>query len=184
MSQDSLFVLTSRQIKGIKSIQWKARKGSDCRLLVRCHAILMRHRGLQSGTVASIVGVHPNSVRGWVRRVEEHGIYGLLDKEYPGAAPKLDAEQKDRLRAIVEGGPESFGWDTGVWTGPLVREVILREFGVRYHVSQVRRILDRLGFSVQYPRIRLSKADTEKQEEWLKVTMPEIKKKSKRSKES
>ena len=176
MSQDSPFVLTSRQVKGIRSIQWKARKSGDCRLLLRCHAILMRHRGLLSGTVASIVGVHANSVRGWVRRVEEHGIYGLLDKEYPGAVPKLDAEQKDRLKAIVEGGPESFGLDTGIWTGPLVREVILREFGVRYHVSQVRRILAQLGFSVQYPRVRLSKADTEKQDEWLKVTMPEIKK--------
>lgn len=176
MSQDSPFELTSRQIKGIKSIQWKARKDGDCRLLLRCHGILMRHRGISSGTVASVVGVHPNSVRGWVRRVKERGIYGLLDKEYPGATPKLDAEQMEQLKAIVEAGPEAFGLDTGVWTGPLVREAILRQFGVRYHVSQVRRILTRLGFSVQYPRVRLSKADVEKQEEWLKVTMPAIKK--------
>lgn len=144
----------------------------------------MRNSGMPGRLIASIAGVHLNSVRGWIRRVEERGVYGLLDKEYPGAVPKLDAGQKERLRAIVEEGPESVGLDTGIWTGPLVREVIQREFGVKYHVSQVRRVLAKLGFSVQYPRVRLSKADAKKQEEWTKETLPEIKKKSKRSMES
>lgn len=175
MKKESPFVLTGRQVKGIRRMQWSAKKAGDCRLLLRCQTMLMLWKGLTQALVASILGVHINSIIGWVRRVRECGITGLLDKVYPGATPKLDAGQQATLKKIVENGPEAFGLDTGVWTGPLVREVIRREFGVIYDVSQVRRILHRLGFSVQYPRVRLSKGDKEKQEEWLNTTLPAIK---------
>ena len=178
MSPHTPLTLTNRQIRGIRRLQWRAKKDGDCRLLLRCQAILMLHRTIAQGTVANILGVHQNSVKGWIKRLVEHGIYGLLDKVYPGAEPKLDAGQQKRLKEIVTMGPEAFGLDTGVWTGPLVKEAIRREFGVTYHVSQVRRILNRLGFSVQYPRIRLSKGDPKKQREWLEDTLPAIKKKS------
>jgi transposase len=125
-----------------------------------------------------VTGAHLSSIKGWIRRVKKEGISGLLDKKYPGARPKLESAQKDKLVQIVEQGPEIYGLDTGVWTGPLIKEVILKEFGVTYHVSQVRRILHQLGFTVQYPRVRLSKADVEKQRTWLRETLPAIKKKS------
>jgi len=176
MKGTSLFKLTGRQVKGIQRIQRMAKKQGDCRLLQRCHSVLMLSRGLSPDAVASMLSVHLNSVRGWMRRVQQNGVSGLLDKKYPGAVPKLDASQREKLISIVESGPETYGLETGVWTSPLIKEVILKEFGVKYHVSQVRRILNSLGFTVQYPRIRLSKADAEKQKTWIRETLPAIKK--------
>lgn len=172
--------LTGRQVKALKSMRWRAQKAGDCRLLLRVQAVLMLNRGLEVAFVADTLGVHDNSVRGWIRRVKAGGVTGLEDKPYPGAKPKLDAGQKEELKNIVANPPAAAGLDTGVWTGPLVQKVIQKRFGVTYDVSQVRRILNQLGFSVQYPRVRLSKADVEKQKEWLQTTLPAIKKKSAR----
>lgn len=181
MNTNPSLQLTGRQVKAIKRMRWKAKKSGDTRLLLRCQAVLTLNHGVRPHTVASIIGVHVNSIRGWIRRVKEHGVSGLEDKIYPGAKPRLDPGQQDALKAIVRASPEEAGLDTGVWTGPLVQEVIRRKFGVTYHVSQVRRILNRLGFSLQYPRVRLSKGDTEKQKKWLDTELPAIKKKSART---
>lgn len=178
MKADSGLRLTGRQVKALKGMRWHAKKARDCRLMARCQAVLMMNRRRDVAWVAETVGVHVNSVRGWIRRVLKGGVSALKDKPYPGAKPKLGPDQKEELKAIVANPPTAAGFDTGVWTGPLVKELIKKRFGVEYDVSQVRRILNQLGFSVQYPRVRLSKADAEKQKEWIQTTLPEIKKKS------
>lgn len=184
MNTDSGLKFTGRQVKALKSMRWRAKKAGDCRMMARCQAVLMLSRGLEFALIADLVGVHVNSVRGWVRKVREHGVAGLDDKPYPGAKPKLDLEQKEELKRIVSEPPTKAGLDTGVWTGPLIQKTIKKKFGVTYDVSQVRRILSNLGFSLQYPRVRLSKADSDKQKEWLQNRLPEIKKKSPRRKAS
>lgn len=184
MKIDSGLKLTGRQVKALKSMCRRAKKAGDCRWMLRCQAVLMLNRGLEAAFVAETLGVHLNSVRGWDRRVREGGVSALEDKPYPGAKPKLGPDQKEELKRIVANPPTEVGLDTGVWTGPLIQKVIQKKFGVTYDVSQVRRILNQLGFSVQYPRVRLSKADAEKQREWLQITLPAIKKKSARRRES
>ena len=69
------------------------------------------------------------------------------------------------------------GYDSGVWTGPMIGDLIEHRFGVRYHKHNVPRILHELGFSLQRPRKRLARADAEKQATWLRETFPAIKKK-------
>jgi transposase len=68
------------------------------------------------------------------------------------------------------------GFDCGVWTGRLVGELIRRRFGVEYHWKYVPELLHKLGFSVQRPRKRLSRADLQAQEFWLRKTFPAFKK--------
>ena len=62
------------------------------------------------------------------------------------------------------------------WTGPMVGQVIRWRFGVSYHNHHVPVLLHRLGFSVQRPRKRLSRADAALQEEWVKERLPATKK--------
>jgi hypothetical protein len=78
---------------------------------------------------------------------------------------------------IVEAGPQSAGYQSGVWTGPMIGDLIEARFSVRYHNHHVPRLLHQLGFSVQRPRKRLARADAEAQEYWLRVRFPAIKKK-------
>lgn len=59
----------------------------------------------------------------------------------------------------------------------IVRSLVKAQFSVSYSLSQVRRILRRLRFSVQLPRHTPAKADPEKQEEWIERELPETKEK-------
>ena len=59
----------------------------------------------------------------------------------PEASPKLTDEQREELVALVEAGPLAAGYKSGVFTGPMLGDLIERRFGVRYpkHNAQCRR---------------------------------------------
>src|SRR5436189_5852806 len=56
-------------------------------------------------------------------------------------------EERERLCDILDSGPTAYGIETGIWTSPLVRQVIGEEFGHDYHAGHVRKLLRQLGYS-------------------------------------
>ena len=81
------------------------------------------------------------------------------------------------LGGLIEVGPQAAGYTSGVWTGPMIADLIEKHFSVRYHNHHIPRLLNGLGFSVQRPRKRLARADVEAQAVWLRDKFPAIKKK-------
>jgi len=73
----------------------------------------------------------------------------------------------------------AYGWETGIWTSPLVRQVIAEEFGQDYHTRHVRKLLKELGYSLQRPTSRLVQADLKPQRKWVRHTYPNLKKSAK-----
>jgi putative transposase len=102
---------------------------------------------------------------------------GLRTGKAPGAPCRLTIEQLWELTGVVEEGPQVAGFQTGVWTGPMIRDWIESHFKVKYHVQHIPRMLHDLGFSVQRPRKRLARADAQAQAVWLNERLPAIKKK-------
>jgi transposase len=127
--------------------------------------------------LAEEAGVTRGSVNRWLQWYEALGIDGLLTGVAPGAAPRLTESQRTELTAVVDAGPLVAGYQSGVWTGPMIGDLIEQRFGVRYHNHHIPRLLHQLGFSVQRPRKRLARADALAQEHWLRVRLPAIKKK-------
>jgi transposase len=127
--------------------------------------------------LASEAGVTRGSVNRWLQWYEADGLDGLLTGIPPGAPPRLSEPQRAELTAIVEAGPLAAGYQSGVWTGPMIGDLIEQRFAVRYHTHYVPELLHQLGFSVQRPRKRLARADVAAQEYWLRVRFPAIKKK-------
>ena len=142
--------------------------------------LLVGQENLTQVSAAKLLDVDPNSITRWVMAYVERGIDGLRPKQMPGRKPRLSPAQEHRLSKIIENGPEAFGLDTGVWTGPIVRDLIERRFGHKFSVEQARRILHKLGFSVQYPKHVLSETSQAQQERWLRHVLPGIKKKPRR----
>ncbi|MBN2716111.1 MAG: winged helix-turn-helix domain-containing protein [Deltaproteobacteria bacterium] len=68
--------------------------------------------------------------------------------------------------------PGSARYTCGVWTGPMIGNLINDRFGVRYNNHHIPRLLHELGFSVQRPRKRLSRADADAQDVWIRKTFP------------
>jgi transposase len=153
-----------------------AQKSNDLRTWKRARAVLAFVEGGSIANIGSEVGVDPSTVSRWVAAYSRHGVPALSPAKAPGALPRLRDEQLEELGRIVEEGPESAGFDCGVWTGRLVGELIRQQFGVDYHWKYVPELLHKLGFSVQRPRKRLSRADSEAQEFWLRKTFPALKK--------
>lgn len=122
-------------------------------------------------------GVTRGSVNRWLQWYEALGIDGLLTSIPPGAAPRLTDAQRTELTVIIEAGPMAAGYQSGVWTGPMIGDLIRQRFDVDYHNHHIPRLLHQLGFSVQRPRKRLARADAMAQEYWLRVRLAAIKKK-------
>ena len=142
----------------------------------RGRAVLGYIEGRRVVELAKEADVARSSVNRWLQRYEADGTEGLLTSIPPGPERKLTEEQCSELVKVIEAGPQEAGYTSGVWTGPMIGDLIEERFGVRYHNHHVPRLLHDLGFSVQRPRKRLAKADVEAQAQWLRKKLPAIKK--------
>lgn len=143
----------------------------------RGRAVLGYIEGRRVVDLAAEADVTRGSVNRWLQWYEAMGVEGLLTGTAPGPARKLADAQRSELTALVEAGPLAAGYPSGVWTGPMIGDLIEKRFGVRYHKHNVPRLLHELGFSVQRPRKRLARADVAAQATWFRKTFPGIKKK-------
>jgi transposase len=127
--------------------------------------------------IAADWGVTRGSVNRWLQWYDADHVDGLRTTIAEGPAPKLTELQRATLVVLIERGPIAAGYQSGVWTGPMIGDLIEERFGIRYHNHHVPRLLHQLGFSVQRPRKRLARADLARQATWLRETLPAIKKK-------
>lgn len=143
----------------------------------RGRAVLGYIEGRRVVDLAAEADVTRGSVNRWLQWYEAAALRGLLTETPPGPALRLTQDQQDELAALVEAGPQAAGYTSGVWTGPMIGDVIEQRFQVRYHNHHIPRLLKSVGFSVQRPRKRLARADTKAQAHWRRYRLPSIKKK-------
>lgn len=173
--------LGKSEVARLRRARRHTRREKDTDLDRRLRAILLTgHERLTQESVALILECTENCITRWVMAYQEGGIDALSPRKAPGATPRLNGGQLERLHTVILEGPEDAGLDTGVWTGPIVQALIEREFGVALSVSQTRRILHKIGMSVKYPHSVSAGADPEEQARWRAETYPEIKKKPRR----
>jgi transposase len=168
-------------------VHWRylAKKSKDIEARVRLRAVLLTHEGKTLEQVADTLEVARSTVQRWIENYRNRGTVGLLFRgPYKGRKPRLTLDQKRELAEIIREGPEKSGLDTGVWTSPIIADLVKRRFKISYSPSQIRRILHELGFSIQYPRQMLSEADKKRQATWLEEELPEIEKKTEKTRVS
>lgn len=143
----------------------------------RLQAITLLKDGFQPVEVARRLGVDRRSVRRWRASHDQEGRKGLAAKPTPGRPPKLDARARQGLERSLLRGAKACGFPTDLWTCPRVAELIRREYGTRYHVDHIGRLLRALGWTPQKPERRARERDEEAIRRWVKVEWPRIKKK-------
>jgi len=166
----------SNEIKRLRALLGEATRTGDLALWRRVKAVLGYISGKRVIAMAEELETSRGAINKWLQWYEAAGTDGLRTQPRPGAPPRLSEEQRRELTKIIEAGPEAAGYHTGVWTGPMIGDLIRKKYGVSYHNHHVPRLLHGLGFSVQRPRKRLARADAEKQGIWLKKRLPAIKK--------
>jgi transposase len=168
---------TPEELAKLDALLDEAEATGDLAVWKRARAVRAYIDGNRVVDIATLVRAARGSVNFWLRWYETEGADGLRTKKAPGAAPRLTDEQLDKLTRIVEAGPIQAGFTSGVWTGPMIGQLIWDKWGVRYHNHHIPRLLNKLGFSVQRPRKRLARANAEAQATWVRERLPEIKKK-------
>lgn len=126
--------------------------------------------------VAATVGCSKSSASRWKQAWKEGGIVALRPKPNPGAKPKLNRQQQRRLLAALKQGTRHWGYAPSGWTGPLVRDLIQRLFGVSYHVDYIGPLLHRLGWSAQKPEQRARERNERAIARWRRDELPRLKK--------
>jgi transposase len=172
--------LRPREYSELVQLRKQAEREGAYRVAKRIHAVLLNSQGHTSSELATVLQAARSNVSEWLANYESHGFEGLLEGFRTGRPPRLSARQLVELSDIVESGPVAYGFDSGVWTSPMIAHVIEEEFGVAYHPGHVRKLLHKMGFSVQRPRRVLARADAAAQDRWHRRTFPNLKKKPKR----
>lgn len=168
---------TRPERRKLRTLLVKAKQRRDLNTWRRAKAVLGYLSGERVVDLSETLDVTRGSVNRWLQVFDAEGTDGLKPRIAPGARCRLSTADLCDLTTIIESGPQSAGYLSGVWTGPMIGDLIRRRYGIKYHNHHIPRLLHRLGFSVQRPRKRLSRADIARQEYWLKTTFPRIKKK-------
>ena len=163
-----------RAVRGL--LDW-AKRHNDLATWRRAKAILGYIGGISVINLSAKLDVTRGSINRWLQAYDAQGVDGLRPTIAPGGPPRLTPEQQDMLVALIDSGPQACGFTAGLWTGPMIGQLIWQWFQVTYHNHHIPRLLHRLGYSVQRPRKRLARADPQKQAQWLRRKFPWIKKK-------
>jgi putative transposase len=131
-------------------------------------------RGMTLSEVAAAVGSSVSSAHRW-REAWLHGGK-LLAKPHHGRKPKLSVHQQESLISSLMRGTRYWGYAPSGWTGPLIRDMIDRLYGVQYHPRYIPRLLRNLGWSPQKPHHRARERNETAIARWRREDWPRIKK--------
>jgi len=154
----------------------KQAQTSDWREYRRLRAWELKQQGWKQKDIAEALGVTPGAVSQWIQRAQAGGPEALRRRPASGRAPRLSAEQRKKLPALLAKGAEVYGFRGAVWTRKRVAQVIRREFGVSYSPRHVGRLLKALGWTVQQPEERAAQRDEAAIQQWVAEEWPRIKK--------
>jgi transposase len=167
----------SRTAQLLLQLRKEALQDQEPRVAQRFHAIALSVEGYTTTQIAQSLKVHRSSVPLWIEQWNHQREMGLLEGHRSGRPSGLTRAQQERLQDILDSGPVAYGLETGLWTSPVISGVIAEEFDVQYHPGHVRKMLRRLGYSVQRPTTRLVQADPAEKNRWVRYTYPRLKKK-------
>ena len=158
------------------AVRREAQREKAPRVLLRVQGILMSLEGHSTGDIAHHLKVHRSTVPLWIEHWNSYGEEGLWEGQRSGRPAGLNEKRRQELRDILDSGPVAYGLETGIWTSPLVTQIIRDEFQQDYHPGHVRKLLGQLGYSVQRPTTSLVQADLKQKRKWVRYTYPNLKK--------
>lgn len=162
------------QIEGFTSEELAAalRKDEKFSQAIRLYACYLVSLGKRPHEIEQLYNTSFKSICNWVHRLNQGGIDALRDKPKPGRTPRLNPEQKQELwQLIAHGSPQDHGYNSALWTGPMLIAWIEKKWEVTFKKAQIYNLIHALGFSYQKAKgIYAESAQREEKIEELKKT--------------
>src|SRR3954469_23429028 len=150
-----------------------AKQCRNTRTWPRIQALVLAKRGDTAPQIARALGVSRRAVQAWVAAYNRGGLEALPDRTRPGRAPILPRAEEGRFLERIDAPPRP---EDGVCAlrGADIRRILEREFGARYSLDGVYKLLDRLDYSSLMPRPQHEDADPELQAIFKEVVVDQI----------
>jgi transposase len=147
--------------------------------------LLAVRRVVEGGEAASEVmrslGLSRTAIYPWLRKFEDQGWEGLVERIAQGPEPKLSEKQRQQVRRWILGkDPRQYGFDFALWTRRIVQALLQEKLGMELGLTAVGRLLAGLNITPQKPLRRAYERDPKAVAHWLKETYPQLKRRAKR----
>jgi transposase len=136
----------------------------------------MSNQGYSQQAIAEAVGLAQSRISQLLNAYRESPETFFVN-HYQGKPPKPDAGQALKLEELLKKGAEVYGFQGDVWTAARVKMAIKETFEIDYHKRHIPKLLKKIGFTLQKPRLVDSRQSPEKVEDWRKNHLAAIKKK-------
>ena len=127
--------------------------------------------GLDSGWTASAVSGaldrDPHTIGRWAAAFGKGGPAASILGQTGDSSPPSARRRRAELRAAVQEPPAIAGIELANWNWKVVRQFVLKRFGINLSRSSCLNYLHHLGFVLNRPKKRLVKADPEKREAFV-----------------
>jgi transposase len=102
----------------------------NCRTIIKSTALLAIERGIKIDDICNVLNVTRESLRLWRKQYESNGLSGLFPKKKPGRRKIITNEIAQDLTKILSSKPQEQSIVGEKWTGILVKEYIMKRWGV------------------------------------------------------
>ena len=138
---------------------WRRYKQTDDRQIAeRLHAILLLDSGQNAPSVCSILHVHPNTLKRWVKLFVTGGEEALTTLAYAGGGGNLSDAQLTQFTTWL---------DSEIRSTAEARSWVEQQFGGSYSDSGMVKLLKRLDYRYKQPSLLPAKAEPETQAAWV-----------------
>lgn len=151
---------------------------------IRKMAVERVREGEKPSAVIASYGFHRCVIYRWLKTASGRGkgIKALSARKGTGRPRKLTPAQERQVFRWINGkNPMQYGFDFGLWTRQIVRELVQMKFGASLSLASVGGLLARLGLTAQKPLQRAYQRDPEAIERWQRETYPAIAAQAKRT---
>ncbi len=151
---------------------------------IRTMAVERVREGERPSDVITSYGFHRCTIYRWLKTVRGrgHGLQALAARPATGRPRTLTARQERQVFRWINGkNPRQYGFELGLWTRQIVRELIAQRFGVRLSLASMGAVLARQGLTPQKPLQRAYQRDPDAIARWQRETYPAMARHAKRT---
>jgi transposase len=144
---------------------------------IRKMAVERVREGEAPSAVMASYGFCRTTIYKWLRQAAGpgKGLRALAARPATGRPRKLTPAQERQVFRWINGkNPLQYGFDFGLWTRHIVRDLVAMKFGVSLSLASVGALLARLGLTAQKPLQRAYQRDPEAIARWQRETYPAL----------
>lgn len=125
--------------------RWVRQAKTERRLADRARIILWKQQGVRTQQVAERLGCDLDVVARWVKRFNEAGLAGLVDRPGRGRKPTYNEAERSRMIVTAKTAPQTLGLPFNYWSLSRLVSYLHTEKQIAVSRAQLGRILEAEG---------------------------------------